>query len=45
VIVVDRVDDQSTFQRLEVDKLKAWLDEYASLGERWTRNVFGWRPR
>lgn len=45
VIVVDRVDDQSTFQRLEADKLKGWLDEYSSLGELWKRNVFGGRPR
>jgi predicted ATPase len=45
VIVVDRVDDQSTFHRLEADKLKGWLDEYASLGELWKRNVFGGRPR
>ena len=45
VIVVDRVDEQSTFQRLETDNLKGWLDEYASLGELWKRNVFGGRPR
>lgn len=44
VIVVDRVDDQSTFQRLDADKLKEWLDEY-SLGDLWKRNVFGGRPR
>ena len=44
VIVVDRVDEQSTFQRLEADKLKGWLDEY-SLGELWKCNVFGGRPR
>ncbi|MEC5163458.1 putative ATPase [Janthinobacterium sp. CG_S6] len=44
VIVVDRVDEQSTFQRLEAGKLKDWLDEY-SLGELWKRNVFGGRPR
>ncbi len=45
VIVVDRVDDQSTFHRLEADKLNGWLDEYSSLGELWKRKVFGGRPR
>lgn len=44
VIVVDRESDQSTFTRLDPDKLSVWLEEY-SLGELWKRNVFGGRPR
>lgn len=44
VIVVDRADEQSTFQRLDAGQLRDWLDDYA-LGELWKRNVFGGRPR
>lgn len=44
VIVVDRENDQSTFTRLDPDKLSVWLEEY-SLGELWKLNVFGGRPR
>lgn len=44
IIVVDRIDDQSIFTRLDADKLKLWLDEY-SLGDLWKQNVFGGRPR
>ncbi|MFP6562358.1 AAA family ATPase [Paraburkholderia sp. B3] len=44
VIVVDRVDGQSTFTRPNVSTLATWLEEY-SLGELWKQNVFGGRPR
>lgn len=44
VIVVDRVDGQSDFQRLDESKLAEWLEDY-SLGEMWKRNLFGGRPR
>lgn len=43
VIVVDRENDQSTFNRLDPVKLAAWLEEY-SLGEMWKQNMFGGRP-
>lgn len=43
LIVVDRENDQSTFRRLGETELREWLDDY-SLGEIWTRNVFGGRP-
>lgn len=43
LVVVDRVDRESTFRRLEPEPLKVWLDEY-SLGELWEKNVIGGRP-
>lgn len=44
IVVVDRENDQSTFRRLEPDRLATWLEEY-SLGEMWKQNLFGGRPR
>lgn len=44
VIVVERVEGQSTFRRLDPDSLSEWLEEYA-LGELWQKNVLGGRPR
>lgn len=38
VIVVNRCDGRSTFQRLEPNKLAEWLQEY-SVGELWQKNV------
>jgi predicted ATPase len=43
IIVVDRINDASTFKRLDAERLKSWLEDY-SLGELWTQNVFGGRP-
>lgn len=43
IIVVDRVNDASTFKRLDAKRLSDWLDDY-SLGELWTQNVLGGRP-
>jgi predicted ATPase len=43
IIVVDRVNDASTFKRLDAERLKVWLEDY-SLGELWTQNIFGGRP-
>jgi predicted ATPase len=43
IIVVDRVNDASTFKRLDAERLKAWLEDY-SLGELWTQNILGGRP-
>jgi predicted ATPase len=43
VVVVEREKGQSTFRRLEPEKLEGWLEEY-SLGELWEKNVLGGRP-
>lgn len=44
IIVVDRVDGASAFNRLEAGHLEAWLDDY-SVGELWDKNLLGGRPR
>lgn len=44
VIVVERIDGQSTFRRLESARLSEWLADYA-LGELWQKNVLGGRPK
>lgn len=44
VIVVDRADDESTFNRLDAEQLAGWLESYTPLGELWLRNVLGGRP-
>lgn len=43
VIVVDREGDQSTFRRLDPERLATWLEEY-SLGDMWKQNILGGRP-
>jgi predicted ATPase len=43
VIVVDQVDEASTFHRFTAGELSGWLEQYA-LGELWKRNVLGGRP-
>ena len=43
IVVVGRDDKESTFQRLDADKLKTWLEEY-SLGELWEKNVIQGGP-
>ncbi|MBE0436896.1 MAG: AAA family ATPase [Methylomicrobium sp.] len=43
IIVVDRVNDASTFKRLNEENLKDWLEDY-SLGELWKQNIIGGRP-
>lgn len=43
IIVVDRVNDASTFKRLDEDQLKDWLEDY-TLGELWKQNIIGGRP-
>ncbi len=44
VIVVDREDGQSTFNRPSTEEIASWLDEY-SLGELWQKNIIGGRPK
>ncbi|GJH07548.1 AAA family ATPase [Caballeronia novacaledonica] len=43
IVVVDRRDNASTFQRLDSASLEHWLDDY-SLGQLWNMNVLGGRP-
>ncbi|MCC5829963.1 MAG: AAA family ATPase [Phycisphaeraceae bacterium] len=43
VIVVNRREGRSTFERLSADQLKEWLDEY-SVGELWQKNVVAGGP-
>jgi predicted ATPase len=44
IIVAERSNGESTFQRLDPKALEAWKQEY-SLGELWLKNVLGGRPR
>jgi predicted ATPase len=44
IVVVDRFDGQSTFQRLDTPQLNEWLADY-TLGELWQKNLLGGRPR
>ena len=43
IVIVERVQSESTFRRLTTEELSEWLQEY-SLGELWQKNVFGGRP-
>ncbi|HTV40229.1 MAG TPA: AAA family ATPase [Candidatus Sulfotelmatobacter sp.] len=43
LIVVDRKNDQSVFERPDPEKLQEWLKEY-SLSQLWGKNVLGGRP-
>ncbi len=43
IIVVDRTDGQSTFNHLEPEEMKDWLDDYG-LGDLWEKNLLGGRP-
>lgn len=43
IIVVDRKDGNTSFNRLEYEKYKTWFDEY-SISETWDTNIFGGRP-
>ena len=44
IVVVERKDGASCFERLDGDNLKDWLEDYA-LGDLWKMNIFGGRPR
>ncbi|MEO8379698.1 MAG: AAA family ATPase [Acidobacteriota bacterium] len=43
VIVTERRDGASVFERVDADRLKEWLEDY-TLGELWKMNVVGGRP-
>jgi predicted ATPase len=44
LVVVERRDGASVFERPDPDRLSEWLAEY-SLGELWEKNLLGGRPR
>jgi len=44
VVIVERVQGESTFARLESSRLSEWLKDY-TLGELWQKNVLGGRPQ
>jgi len=44
VIVVDNIENGSSFKRLDSEHLKLWLETDYSLGELWNKNIFGGRP-
>ncbi len=44
VIVVDRLDGQSQFKRLQQARIENWMDDYG-LGELWEKNIIGGRPQ
>lgn len=43
VIVAENDELKTTFQRLDEEKLKEWLEEF-SIGDLWEKNVLGGRP-
>jgi predicted ATPase len=43
IIIVDRKDGASQFQRLQAEELNEWLETY-TLGEVWEKNIIGGRP-
>lgn len=43
VVVVNRRDGESVFERLDPERLSEWLEDYA-LGDLWRMNVLGGRP-
>jgi len=44
IVVVNKVQGETKFERLEYEKYKVWLDEY-SLSTVWDTNIFGGRPQ
>lgn len=44
IVVVNRRDGASAFERLDPDRMNEWLEDY-TLGELWRMNVLGGRPR
>ena len=43
ILVVDRLERQSTFRHLQTAEMKGWLDDYG-LGDLWEKNLLGGRP-
>ena len=43
IIVVDRKDNQTVFNRCSKDALEAWLEDY-NIGDIWEKNIIGGQP-
>ncbi len=43
IIVVEKMEAETTFRRLDPEKLESWLHEY-SLGDLWDKNIIGGKP-
>ncbi|MEW6248218.1 MAG: AAA family ATPase [Nitrospirota bacterium] len=43
IVVVERVERQSAFRRLDVEEIKGWLEDYR-IGDLWEKNLLGGRP-
>jgi predicted ATPase len=43
IIIVDRLEGQSSFRRLREGEMKDWIDDYG-LGDLWEKNLLGGRP-
>lgn len=43
LVIVERAADGTTLRRPNLERLAAWLDDYA-LGELWEKNIIGGRP-
>ncbi|MBY0545002.1 MAG: AAA family ATPase [Gammaproteobacteria bacterium] len=44
LILVERKDGATTFNRCEKDEIATWLEDY-TIGELWEKNILGGRPR
>lgn len=44
IIIVDRIDGQSTFKRPNPDEIDIWMEDYG-LGDLWEKNIIGGRPQ
>ena len=43
ILVVDRKENATVFNRLNPEELSSWLEDY-SLGEIWEKNIIGGQP-
>ena len=41
IVVVNRKDGESTFERLDLERLQVWLEDDYALGDLWKMNTFG----
>ena len=44
VLVAERQEQSTVFVRLQLERLKKWLEDY-SLGQLWEKNELGGRPK
>ncbi|PWK79732.1 putative ATPase [Mucilaginibacter oryzae] len=43
IVVVEKAEAETTFRRLDPEKLESWLNDY-SLGDLWDKNIIGGKP-